>query len=417
MNPRVFRDVPHAGVGYVMAEAAKLGFTNGAAGWCNFGQGQPEVGPIDGAPKRIETCQWTQSDQAYGPAAGIAALRQAVADHYNRLYRGGHHSKYHAENVAIAAGGRLSLARLFAALGPVRLGYRTPEYAGYEEMLASHAHRLTPVRVTTRSEDGYTLCGSRFAATLAEHRLDAFLLSNPCNPTGQLLDAATMRGYLAAARHHSSVLLLDEFYSQFIYNADGSAADQPVSAARVIDDVEADPVLLIDGLTKGFRYPGWRLSWTVGPARIIEQITRVASAIDGGPATTVQRAALDVLEPAYADQETYAVRATFARKRTLMLHGLASIGIKVPHPPRGAFYVWGDIGALPDSLRDADAFFEAALRQRVVTVPGRCFDVNPAGAREPEADYRRWVRFSFGPSADNLQLGLARLRELVQSHS
>lgn len=415
MSIRAFRDIPHPGVAYVMAQAAALGFTSDAADWCNLGQGQPEVGSIDGAPPRIEMSHWTQADQAYGPLAGTAALRQAVADYYNRLYRRGCRSKYRVHNVAIAAGGRLALARLIATLGTIRLGYRTPEYAGYEDLLSGHVHRLTPVDIATRSEGGFTLSESQFATAVAEHRLDAFLLSNPCNPTGQLLDAEALLKYVAVARRASCALLLDEYYSQFVYDADGSAAGEPVSAAQVVDDVDADPVVIVDGLTKGFRYPGWRLGWIVGPSQVIEQVTRAAGSIDGGPPTIVQRAALDVLNPSYADQETRAVRAAFARKRSLILDGLASIGVRVPQPPRGAFYVWGDISGLRASLQDADDFFQAALSRRVVTVPGRCFDVNPARQRAPDADYRRWVRFSFGPSADSLKAGLARLGEMVRS--
>lgn len=412
-----FREIPYPGVGYAVAAAIKRGFTNGNPEWANLGQGQPEVGSIDGAPARIESVQWARADQSYGPVAGITELRQAVAEHYNRLYRTGHRSKYRAENVAIAGGGRLALVRLVATLGSVRVGYCTPEYAGYEEMLASHMHHLTPVRIQTWVERGFTLSPSQFAAAVAEHDLGAFLISNPCNPTGQLLDAQTLHEYLVIARRASCALLLDEYYSHFIYGADGSAAAEPVSAARVIDDVEADPVLLVDGLTKNFRYPGWRIGWTVGPARIIEQITRAASAIDGGSSTIVQRAAIDVLNPARADQETHAVRSAFASKCRLMVEGLTSMGVRVPHPPRGTFYVWGDIGALPAPLNDANAFFDAALDERVVIVPGRCFDVNPAEQRRPDPEYRRWVRFSFGPSVDNIKLGLTRLRALIESRA
>lgn len=413
MSINAFRDIPHSAVAGVMAQAARLGFTGDAADWCNLGQGQPEVGPIEGAPPRIEMSQWTQADQAYGPLAGIAELRQAVADHYNRLYRQGHPSKYRAQNVAIAAGGRLALGRLIATLGSIRLGYRTPEYAGYEDVLSSHMHRLTPVRIEAGAEHGFTLSESQFAAALADHRLDAFLLSNPCNPTGQLVDAEAMRAYLTIARRSSCALLLDEYYSQIVFDADGRPASEPVSAARIVDDVDADPVVLVDGFTKGFRYPGWRLGWVVGPTQVIEQVTRAAAAIDGGPPTMVQRAALQALSADHADQETRAVRATFASKCSLIVDGLRSMGIRVPHPPRGAFYVWGDISGLRGELQDADAFFHAALARRVITVPGRCFDVNPGRQRPPDQEYQRWVRFSFGPSADNLKQGLARLRGLV----
>src|SRR5258705_5885323 len=47
-----FRPVPRTGVIYVTTEAAKLGFGYGSTDWCNLGQGQPETGPLPGAPPR-----------------------------------------------------------------------------------------------------------------------------------------------------------------------------------------------------------------------------------------------------------------------------------------------------------------------------------------------------------------------------
>lgn len=48
------RDVPYMGVIWVVHEASKLGFWNGHPDWCNLGQGQPEVGDMPGAPRRID---------------------------------------------------------------------------------------------------------------------------------------------------------------------------------------------------------------------------------------------------------------------------------------------------------------------------------------------------------------------------
>ena len=56
--------------------------------------------------------------------------------------------------------------------------------------------------------------------------------------------------------------------------------------------------MLVDGLTKSFRYPGWRVGWAVGPQSIVDTLGRAASAIDGGPPQAMQRAAIEVLEPA-----------------------------------------------------------------------------------------------------------------------
>ena len=409
-----FRNIPFMGVIHVVAEAEKKGFTNGDPTWCNLGQGQPEVGPISGAPPRLEAAQWAVADHAYGPVVGTLALRQAVADHYNRLFRGGHASKYGPENVAIAAGGRLALSRLIACLANIRLGYQTPDYTAYEDMLACHAHRVTPIRVATDVADGFRVSAERFAQIVEKEQLRAYLVSNPCNPTGQMIEGAELAAYVEVARRSGCVLLLDEFYSHFIYSPAGSPAEHPVSAAAHVKDVNRDPVILIDGLTKNFRYPGWRVGWLVGPVEMIAQVGRAASSIDGGPPTTVQRASLEVLSPSRADQETRAVRVTFARKRKLMLEMLEQLGVRVPHPPRATFYVWGDISGLPAPFNDAEQFFRAALEHQVMIVPGRFFDINPNTHRPADETYRHWVRFSFGPPEDNVRLGLSRLLKLVK---
>src|SRR5215470_9319252 len=114
-----FRPIPYMGVIYVVAEAVKLGFRNGHPDWCNLGQGQPEVGEMEGAPPRHAPFGVEPGDHAYGPVEGTRELREAIARHYNRLYRVGKRSQYTAENVSVASGGRLVLARLFSALGGV----------------------------------------------------------------------------------------------------------------------------------------------------------------------------------------------------------------------------------------------------------------------------------------------------------
>lgn len=47
---QAFRTVPRTGVIYVTTEAVKRGYRTERADWCNLGQGQPETGPLPGAP-------------------------------------------------------------------------------------------------------------------------------------------------------------------------------------------------------------------------------------------------------------------------------------------------------------------------------------------------------------------------------
>ena len=80
-----------------------------------------------------------------------------------------------------------------------------------------------------------------------------------------------------------------------------------MSSAAYVEDVERDPILIFDGLTKNHRYPGWRIGWVVGPQAMIQTMARTGSSIDGGPSRLAQAAALRALEPARAEQETRAL--------------------------------------------------------------------------------------------------------------
>ncbi|MGH9875758.1 MAG: pyridoxal phosphate-dependent aminotransferase, partial [Pyrinomonadaceae bacterium] len=356
------RPIPYMGVIYVVAEAMKLGFWNGHPDWCNLGQGQPEVGEMEGAPRRISEIQMEPNDHAYGPIGGTNELRQTVADHYNRLYRQGKKSKYTAANVSIASGGRLMLSRVFASLGEVTLGYQVPDYTAYEDMINYHQHRFTPIVIPAHEADGFCIPASVLESEIVSRGIEALVLSNPCNPTGHVVQGEELSNYVEIAREYKTTLILDEFYSHFIYQANGAPAAGPVSGAAFVDDVDKDPVVLIDGLTKSFRYPGWRVGWAVGPPAMIETLGRAASAIDGGPGQPIQRAAMKVLEPERAAAESVALRHVFSRKRNLMVSRLKDMGIRCSPEPNSTFYCWTSVDKLPAPLNDGEAFFHEGLK-------------------------------------------------------
>ncbi len=134
-------------------------------------------------------------------------------------------------------------------------------------------------------------------------------------------------------------------------------------------------MVIIDGLTKNYRYPGWRVGWSFGPRSVIKKINRAASAIDGGPSTAAQRAAITVLEAVRADQEITAVRDVFAEKRALMLKKLGDLEIRLDNRGGATFYLWGNISGLPVPLNDADELLFRALDRKVMTIPDRYFVV------------------------------------------
>ena len=117
------------------------------------------------------------------------------------------------------------------------------------------------------------------------------------------------------------------------------------------------------------------------------------------------------LESEYADRETSALREMFSKKKNMMVDRLTRMGIRCLKGD-STFYVWACVEDLPEGYNTGIDFFWKALDRKVMTVPGTFFDVNPKPARD-EQQFDKWVRFSFGPSYDNVDLGLTRLEEML----
>lgn len=409
-----FRPVPKTGVIYVTSEATKLGFSSTNPEWCNLGQGQPETGEIPGSPPRVHSVTISPDDQEYAPVAGMNELRDAVAQLYNRMYRQGMASQYTAENVCISGGGRAALTRAAASLGSINLGHFIPDYTAYEELLDIFK-AFTSIPILLDGERGYSFTAEDLRREVQGRGLSALLLSNPCNPTGKLVAGEELERWVSVARDLDCTLLLDEFYSHYVYR--GRPGSLPVeSAARYVKDVDRDPVVVFDGFTKNWRYPGWRITWALGPKPVIERFASAGSFLDGGGSKPLQRAALPLFDYDYVKQETMAIHNLFRDKRDRMLSRLERIGVRFDRVPDGTFYAWGDVSGLPEQLNDGMKLFRAGLTKKVIMVPGEFFDVNPGKRRHGRVSrFRDYVRFSFGPAKESLELALDRIEQLVSS--
>jgi N-succinyldiaminopimelate aminotransferase len=408
-----FRRVPKTGVIYVTSEAVRRGFDPASPEWCNLGQGMPDAGPLPGAPPRRDRIEIAPEDQEYAPISGLWELREAVASLYNQLYRRGMPSQYSAENVAISGGGRAALTRVAASLGSINLGHFLPDYTAYEELLGVF-RAFAPIPILLEGERGYAFTDVDLEREITGRGLSALLFSNPCNPTGKIVGGEELSRWVGRARDLQCTLIIDEFYSHYVWRPDLAARGGIASAAAHVEDVDRDPVVILDGLTKNWRYPGWRVTWTVAPKSAIAAMTSAGSFLDGGASRPLQRAAIDVLDLDTTMAETRAIRQSFADKRRRLLTGLRDLGFVIDLAPEGTFYVWASAEHLPPSLDDGMSFFRAALERKVISVPGEFFDVDPGKRRGRRASrFTRHVRFSFGPSMAVLEEALGRIEALI----
>ena len=302
-----------------------------------------------------------------------------------------------------------------ASLGQVNVGHFLPDYTAYEELLDIFK-AFTPIPILLDGDRGYAFTPDELRKEILGRGLSALLLSNPCNPTGKVIQGDELEKWVAICRELDCSLLVDEFYSHYLWSS--PPGQLPVeSAARYVEDVNRDPVVIFDGLTKNWRYPGWRTTWTVGPKQVIDAVSSAGSFLDGGGGKPIQRAAIPLLDEALVISETSAIHKVFRAKRDRLLAGLQRLGVRVDRVPEGTFYVWGNVSQLPAPLNDGMGFFKAALEKKVIVVPGEFFDVNPGKRRRSGASrFRQYVRFSFGPSMETMELALTRLEQLVAQY-
>lgn len=146
---------------------------------------------------------------------------------------------------------------------------------------------------------------------IREQGLSVVVASNPRNPTGQVIAGEDLKDLCELARHGTSVAL-DEFYSSYIYELGEGAS---VSAAEYVEDVDNDPVFILNGLTKCWRLPGWRCCWVLGPKSLIKALGEAGSYLDGGASHVIQKAAVPLLDPAWVRNDRIGLQRCFKAKR------------------------------------------------------------------------------------------------------
>ncbi|OBZ69115.1 Aspartate aminotransferase [Grifola frondosa] len=405
------------GVIYCSDRAMANGFSYASSHeWANLGQGAPEVGDIPGAPPKPTSIAMPTDSLEYAPTTGVKALREAVAHLYNETYRQGKLSQYTYENVCIVPGGRAGLSRVAAVVGDVYCSYQIPDYTAYDQVLSAFK-RLVPVPTALEPSNQYRLDIEQTRKDIRNQGLEVILASNPRNPTGQVIEGPDLKALVDLSREASTTLVLDEFYSWYIYPEDESEFGKSVSSAAYIDNVNQDSVVIIDGLTKNWRLPGWRVCWVVGPKNLITALSQSGSFLDGGANHPLQLAAIPLLDPDRAQLERVSLQKHFKHKRDHVLKRLQQLGLKVDVPPVSTFYIWLNLEHLPAPLNNGLTFFEELLKEKTIVIPGIFFDINPAHRRNLfHSPCHNFVRLSFGPPLEDLDKGLDAIAQPREPH-
>jgi alanine-synthesizing transaminase len=165
---------------------------------------------------------------------------------------------------------------------------------------------------------------------------------------------------VALAREHDIMLVHDLAYADITFDGWKAPSIMQVPGAR-------DVAVEFFTMSKSYNMAGWRIGFMVGNKDLVHALARIKSYHDYGTFTPIQVASIVALEgPQDCVEE---IRATYQRRRDVMVKGLHDIGWRVENP-KASMYVWAKI---PEYYSDLGSigFTKRLLEQaKIAVAPG-----------------------------------------------
>jgi aminotransferase len=265
-----------------------------------------------------------------------------------------------------------------------------PSYVAYLPSIMFNGG--TPVMVSTTAATNFALTPEAVEAQITP-RTKVLFLGYPCNPTGAVLDEATLRAIAEIARKHDLLVVSDEIYDRLVY---GGHRHIPISTLPGM----RERTVLMGGFSKAYAMTGWRVGYVCAPSDLLEGIVKVHQYEIMSAPTTAQDAAVVALATAEGDVKR--MTAEYDRRRRTFVEGLNAMGLPTVDP-LGAFYAFPSIK--PTGL-SSEQFSERLLfEHKVAVIPGSAF--GPSGEGH--------VRATLATSYEDLEEALRRIKAFVST--
>ncbi len=347
--------------------------------------GEPDF--ITPEPFRAAAHRSIEVSTAYTSNQGLFELREAIANHLERLYG----VRYDPETeILLTVGVSEGLQSL--ALGVLDPGDEVimtdPYYVAYPGcvMMAD----AKPVFVRTHVEDGFQVSAAAIEAAITP-RTRALLLGYPSNPTGAVMSRERMAEIVAVAERHDLLIFSDEIYDRLVYGAEHVCISS-LPGAR-------DRTVLFGGFSKAYAMTGWRLGWLAAPADLTGAASKVHQYSIMSAPTMSQHAGLEAIRN--GDAYVLEMVAEYDRRRRLIVNGLNALGLPTIEP-KGAFYAFPQVGHF--GLSSQDFARRLLLEGQVAIIPGSAFGPGGEG----------FARICYATSPENITRALDRIEKFLR---
>lgn len=325
----------------------------------------------------------------YTPSSGIPDLKSAIVGKLERE----NGLKYEPAQIVVGCGAKHSVYNsMMTLLNP---GDEAILIAPYWMTYADQINLAggVPVVVKTDLSTDFVPDIEAIEAKVTP-RTKLIMVNSPSNPTGAVYPKETLQAIAELALRHNLWIVSDEIYERLVY---GTCHTSICSLGEEV----LERTVLIGGCSKTYAMTGWRIGFAAAPKSVAGAMSNFQDQVTSNPTSFAQKGAIAAFNMDASSVE--AMRAEFEARRDLFVAKLRQIdGLEVP-TPKGAFYVFANVGKFLGNGISTDVELANYLLEeaKLATVPGSVF--------EGEGH----IRMSYACSREDLSRGAERLGEAL----
>ncbi len=339
-----------------------------------------------------------QGHTGYTTSAGIQRLREAVASYVSTTRK----ITVSEDDVICGCGAKPFIAFTVQAVCDYNVGheviYPVPGFPIYESQISFNG--AIPVGLSLRKSCDFKFDLEELAAHINSNtRL--IILNSPHNPTGVVFD----RNYLEKlaeiiAPWKDLWVFSDEPYHAFVY-------EQEFASIASVEGM-LERTVIVDSVSKTYSMTGWRVGYAIN-RKLAPVFSRMVTNTDSCAPHANQYAAISALSE--SQESVLLMRDEFGKRRHHIVNGLNNIDGIYCRKPEGAFYVWPDVSELCEKLKLGDS---SALAYQLLHSAGIAV-LADAHFGTPIAGEGQHLRFSYATSIAQIDVGLERIKEFVET--
>jgi LL-diaminopimelate aminotransferase len=348
--------------------------------------GSPDLPSPDFILQELYRSAADPTHHSYAGYYGIPALRQAMADYYQKRFG----VKLNPDTQVVPLiGSKEGIAHVptaFVNAGDVVL-VPDPGYPTYRMSVRLVEGKTYSLPLLSRND---YLPDLEAIPQKVLQRSVVLWLNYPNNPTGAVASLDFFERAVDFAHRHDLLICHDAPYADVTY-------DGYIAPSMLQVDGANDVVLEFNSLSKSHNMAGWRVGMAVGNAQAVNALALVKTNLDSGIFRPIQDAAIVALT---GDQSWLAERnAIYQKRRDIVLAALKQAGLPV-RKPKASLYLWPQV---PAGITSAD-FARRLLKETGVSVtPGTVFGQHGEGH----------VRISLGQVTDRIHRAMERLVDFM----